>query len=250
MPTRCILDTCWGGEYRAIHRGLTRDMRTNPSSEVFQGNVSRVVTEGIQRLLARWVLEWALIVFQVLYFSNENTQRRAAQVGDCSCSPSNRVSSEMLFLGVSLAVKTWHVNSTSCRKSPGYFSSCISPGDSQGVQGSYLCAVTLQTLTHSLHFSEKMKACKAFPWPGLHSLATSTPTALQIRLPIHRASYTNSSAATGGRCARDPSINPAVQAAASQGQQPSTGASTDPATNPTTLLSNTKFTMKPMGKGD
>lgn len=36
-----------------IHRGLARDMRTNPRPEVFQGNDSRVVAEGTQRLLAR-----------------------------------------------------------------------------------------------------------------------------------------------------------------------------------------------------
>lgn len=116
------------------------------------------------------------------------------------------------------------------------------------------CRISL-TVSTSLR---KMKACKAFPWPGQHNLATSTPTALQNRLPIHTASYTNrlcchwqkicqrpfcQSSSTGRRCARDPSINPAVQAAVSQHLSP--GASTEPAT-----LSNTKFTIKTMGKDD
>lgn len=35
-----------------IHRGLTTDMGTNPSPEGFQGNASRVVTEG--RLRGGW----------------------------------------------------------------------------------------------------------------------------------------------------------------------------------------------------
>lgn len=34
------------------HRGLTTDLGTNPSPEVFQGNALRVVTEG--RLRDRW----------------------------------------------------------------------------------------------------------------------------------------------------------------------------------------------------
>lgn len=126
------------------------------------------MAEGIQRLLVRWVLEWELIVFQVLHFYIGNTQRRAAQVGDCSCSPSNRVSSEILFLGISLDVKRSHVNPASCRKSPGYFSSCISLGDTQGVQGSYLWAVALQT--HSVSTSLR-KWRHAKPFPDLASTA-------------------------------------------------------------------------------
>lgn len=39
-------DTHRGGECTMIHRGLTTDMGTNPSPEVFQWNASRAVTEG------------------------------------------------------------------------------------------------------------------------------------------------------------------------------------------------------------
>lgn len=89
----------------------------------------------------------------------------------------------------------------------------------------------------------------AKPFPDLASTAWPHPP-LQPSKP--GCPHTDLPTATGRGCARDPSLNPAAQPAPSPGQHrhcytvpSSTRASTDTAT-----LSNTKFSLKPTGKGN
>lgn len=80
-----------------------------------------------QRWLARCMLKQAVVVFYLHW----KYTGKSCTGGDHCCSLSNGASSEMLFLGVSLAVKRStpsHVSATSCRKGSRYFSLCRSPG--------------------------------------------------------------------------------------------------------------------------
>ena len=99
--------------------------------------------------------------------------------GDHSCSPSNGVSSDMLLLGVSLAVKRSapsHVSATACRKGSQYFSSCISPGGTWRLCNVHFSVLWQwgRSLTVS-NSSSKWRHAKPFPdsastaWPHPHS---------------------------------------------------------------------------------
>lgn len=171
---------------------------------------------------------------------------------DHSCHPSNGLSSDMLFLGVSLAVKrssASHVSAASCGKGWWRFSSCISPGGTWRLCNMHSSVLWLQGCSLPVSISSSNPR-QAKPDPDSASTAWPHPHSYTLQLsktgwPHGNVLTCTGSAATSQKPARDSPVNPAAQTAAFQRQCQCTGASPDIAT-----LSKTNFPTKPTGKGD
>lgn len=180
MPTTCILlihteevNAQWFTEV------WQQTWEQIPALKCFKGMLQELWLKEDSEIAGRgvsWSKQYSIL--GVIFLHWKHTGKRCTG-GDHSCSPSNGVSSEMIFLGVSLAVKKSapsHVSATSCRKRSQHSSSCILPGGTWR-----LCNIRFSvlwqwgcSLTVSIS-SSKWRHAKPFPdsastaWPHPHS---------------------------------------------------------------------------------
>lgn len=127
--------------------------KPNPSPEGFQGNSSRLVTEGGLRNCWQGAC-WNKLSY--IIFLDWKYTAKSCTSGDHSCSPSNGMSSEMLFLGVSQKKKK-KVSSFTCEcyllqeRIIVFLLLHISRRHLEALPCPFHCAVAVGILTHSLH---------------------------------------------------------------------------------------------------